>query len=203
MTAAPKRKLTEAEYLEIENAAEFKHDFYNGEMFAMAGASPQHNAIKDNLILEVGSRLRGSRCRTFSSDQRVKMDQYGQYTYPDVIVQCLPPEYDTVDPNSLINPTVIIEILSPSTERYDRNIKQVNYRSIATLREIVLVSQTLKKIDRFYRRDDGSWSWDVFTESEGDFTFESVPVTVSLADIYRGVELLPEPLPFRSLPDQV
>jgi Uma2 family endonuclease len=203
MTAAPKRKLTEAEYLEIENAAEFKHDFYNGEMFAMAGASPQHNAIKDNLILEVGSRLRGSRCRTFSSDQRVKMDQYGQYTYPDVIVQCLPPEYDTVDPNSLINPTVIIEILSPSTERYDRNIKQVNYRSIATLREIVLVSQTLKKIDRFYRRDDGSWSWDVFTESEGDFTFESVPVTVSLADIYRGVELLPEPQPFRSLPDQV
>lgn len=201
MSAVPKREMTETEYLEFENAAEFKHDFYNGEMFAMAGASPQHNAIKENLIVKIGGQLWGSNCRTFSSDQRVKMDRYGHYTYPDVIVQCQPPVYDTVDPKSLLNPTILIEVLSPSTERYDRTLKQIHYRSIDSLREIVLVSQTMQIVERFFRRDDGSWSWDVFTDPKGEFTFASVPVTISLDDIYRGVELIPEPPPFRPVPD--
>src|SRR6187549_2752442 len=95
MSAVPKRKLTVEEYLEIERAAPFKSDFYNGEMYAMAGATPKHNEIKDNLILEIGSQMRGGRCRTYSSDQRLKMDGFGNYTYPDIIIQCLPPVYDT------------------------------------------------------------------------------------------------------------
>lgn len=189
MSAVPKRKLTVAEYLEIERAAPFKSDFYNGEMYAMAGASPKHNEIKDNLILEIGSQLKGGRCRTYSSDQRLKMDRFGNYTYPDIIIQCLPPVYDTVDPDSLTNPTAVVEILSPSTEQYDRNIKQINYRDIPTLKEIVLVFQAYKKIERYTRRDDGTWSWDVFNDPDGDFTFASVPVTIPLADVYRGVEV--------------
>jgi Uma2 family endonuclease len=89
-------------------------------------------------------------------------------------------------------------VLSPSTERYDRNLKQFHYRAIPTLREIVLVSQTAYRIERFYRRDDGSWSWDVFTEDDKEFTFASVAATVTFADLYRGVVLLPEPPPFRT-----
>ena len=189
MSAVPKRKLTVAEYLEIERAAPFKSDFYNGEMYAMAGASPKHNEIKDNLILEIGTQLRAGRCRTYSSDQRLKMDRFGNYTYPDIIIQCLPPVYDTVDPDSLTNPTAVVEILSPSTEQYDRNIKQINYRDIPTLKEIVLVFQAYRKIERYSRRDDGTWSWDVFNDPDGDFTFASVPVTIPLADVYRGVEV--------------
>jgi Uma2 family endonuclease len=198
MSAVPKRTYTEAEYLALERAAESKSDYFNGEIFAMAGASPQHNAIKDNLIVEIGGQLRGGKCRTYSSDQRVKMNAYGHYTYPDLIVQCLPPAFDGVDPESLVNPTAIVEVLSPSTERYDRNLKQINYRSIATLREIVLVSQTAFRIERYFRRDDGSWTWDVFTDEDKEFTFASVPATVAFADIYRGVELLPEAPPFRT-----
>src|SRR4051794_31322851 len=120
MTAVPREKLTPAEYLTIERKAEVKSEYLNGEMFAMAGASPAHNVIKENLIGELYSRLKGGPCRSYSSDQRVKVSATGLYTYPDIMIVCGPPEFDDEDPNTLLNPQVIIEVLSESTADYDR-----------------------------------------------------------------------------------
>jgi Uma2 family endonuclease len=189
MSAPQKRKLTAIEYLEIERNAAFKSDFCNGEMFTRNGENPGHNRIMSNVIGEVGIRLRGGPFHTYSSDKRLKIVLSGNYIYPDIIVQSSPLVLDTLDPDSLTNPTAVIEILSPSTEQYDRNIKQINYRDIPTLKEIVLVFQAYRKIERYSRRDDGTWSWDVFNDPDGDFTFASVPVSIPLVDVYRGVEV--------------
>ncbi|HEX4610807.1 MAG TPA: Uma2 family endonuclease, partial [Urbifossiella sp.] len=141
MSTAPPRKLTAAEYLAIERAAPFKSEFYAGKMFAMSGASPAHNTIKDNLIVSVGSSLRGSGCRTLSSDQRVRVNATGLYTYPDVLILCGPGEYAAEDPYTLLNPKVIIEVLSDSTEKYDRGAKFRQYKRLPSLMEYVLVAQ--------------------------------------------------------------
>src|SRR5262245_52498958 len=107
-------------------------------MFAMAGASRPHNEIKDNLIVEVGSRLKGTACRTYSSDQRVKVSRTGLYTYPDISIVCGKPEFEDAEVDTLLNPQVIIEILSDSTEKYDRGKKARHYQQLASLKEYVL-----------------------------------------------------------------
>ena len=107
MSALPKKKLTAADYLKIERKAHYKSEFFNGEMFAMAGASPTHNYIKENLIIELGVRLKGGPCRTVSSDQRVKVDRTGLFTYPDIVILCGPGEYDADDEDTLLNPVEI------------------------------------------------------------------------------------------------
>ncbi|MFO0811351.1 MAG: Uma2 family endonuclease [Gemmataceae bacterium] len=189
MSAIPKpRKLTVAEYLAIEAKAETKSEFYDGEMFAMAGASPPHNFIKENLSVEVGSRLRGSRCRTLSGDQRVMIPRTGLYTYPDLVIVCGRPEFDPADPNTLINPVVVVEILSPSTERYDRGAKFRQYQKLASVGEIVLVSQDQPLVQVFARQPDGRWLLTTFDDPSGEFSLTSVPVAVPLADVYRDVE---------------
>src|SRR3954447_2113210 len=119
MSSALKRRLTPAEYLVIERAAEKKSEFFNGEMVAMAGASREHNAINENLVGELFARLKGGSCRTFSRDQRLFVKATGLYTYPDIVIVCGPGEYDQADRDSLTNPVAIIEITSPSTEHYD------------------------------------------------------------------------------------
>lgn len=198
MSAVPKRKLTVEEYLAIEEKAEFKSEFYDGEMFplyrgadAMAGASRRHNYAKENLSVELGSRLRQGPCRTLSSDQRVRTPNTNLYTYPDIVVICGEPEYDG---ETLLNPQVIVEVLSDSTANYDRDTKFRHYQQIAALREYVLVSQTEPVIDRFVRQDDGSWSLTTFAGIDETFTLTTVPVAVPLADVYRGISFEPLPL---------
>jgi Uma2 family endonuclease len=188
MSAVPKRKLTEAEYLAIERAAEFKNEFFNGEMFAMAGASREHNAIKENLIVELGSRLKGSPCRTYSSDQRLKVSRTGLYTYPDIVIVCGQAEYAENDRDTLLNPTVVIEVLSPSTEKYDRGTKFRQYQKLPSLKEYVMVSQSEPVCERYARRPDGTWALTVVEDLAGELAFESVPARIPLADIYAGVE---------------
>jgi len=195
MTAIAKKKLTEAEYLTIESKAEFKSEFYNGEMFAMAGASPKHNRIKENLSIEIGSRLKGSPCRTYSADQRVKIDRTGLYTYPDFLIVCGRDEFDPEHKDNLSNPQVIFEILSESTESYDRGLKFLNYRRLESLREYVLVSQERKLVERYVRQPDETWVLTTFADPSVEFTLATVPVRVPIADIYRGVEISEEPLP--------
>jgi len=192
MSAVPKKKLSEAEYLAIEDAAEFKSEFYDGEMFAMAGASLRHNRIKDNLILEIGICLKGGSCHTYSSDMRVKVERTGLYTYPDLIIVCGRPEIDPERKDTLLNPQVIFEVLSKSTESYDRGKKFLNCRRIPALQEYVLVSQDQKLIERFVRQPDGDWLLTTFDDPDGAFTLTFVPVRVPMADVYRGVELLEE-----------
>lgn len=187
MSAVPKRKLTSDEYLAIERKAEYKSEFYNGEMFAMAGAKFPHNAVKDNLIYQLGRRLDGGRCRTLSSDQRVKIDATGLYTYPDIVIVCGEPDFEDDEFDTLLNPRVIIEILSDSTETYDRGDKSSHYKRIPSLQEYVLVAQRKPVIERLVRQEAGSWIVTEFTGLDAILEFASVAARVPLAEIYRGV----------------
>src|SRR5919199_1130147 len=135
MSAVPKTRLTPEQYLAIERKAEFKSEYYNGEMFAMAGASEPHNRIKDNLIGELHARLKVSACHSYSSDMRVKVSRTGLYTYPDIVIICGKPELEDAHGDTLLNPQVIIEVLSDSTEKYDRGKKFRHYKQIESLRE--------------------------------------------------------------------
>jgi Uma2 family endonuclease len=188
VSALPKRRYTAREYLVLERAASYKSEFYQGEIFAMAGASRLHNRIKDNLIVLIGSQLRGTGCYTSSSDQRVLVDENGLYTYPDIVIQCGAYESDPEDEDTMTNPTAIIEVLSDSTESYDRGEKFRLYRGLSSLREYVLVAQSELAIDRFSRQDDGRWVVDSTVGLDGVFQFSSLQASVRLADVYEGVE---------------
>ena len=202
MSAIPKRKMTAAEYLEIERNAEFKSEFFNGEMFAMAGASYQHNIVKDSLVFELRLRLMGSSCRTSSSDQRVRIDASGLYVYPDIVIVCGDPEFSTHDPLSLINPRVIVEVLSESTQRYDRTTKFRHYAKLSSLQEYILVSQDEPLIERFVRQADGLWGLRMFHSLAETFSLASIPVEIPMADLYRDVTFPPPPEPLHSHRDE-
>lgn len=158
MSAVINVKLTEAEYLAKEEAADFRSEFYNGEMFAMEGGSPNHNQIKENLVVRIGAKLWGGKCRTRSSDQSVKVEGTTSYTYPDVLIVCDDPQYPPLEPrNALINPTVLFEVLSPSNELHDRTTKFELYKKISTLSEYVLVAQDKPFIESYIRQPDQTW----------------------------------------------
>jgi Uma2 family endonuclease len=187
MTEVPKPKLTPAEYLAVERQAEFKSEFYRGEMFAMAAASEEHCLIKDNLAGEVRQQLKGGPCRVVTSDLRVKVDVTGLYTYPDVVIYCDGPQFEDDTFDTLLNPRAIVEVLSDSTERYDRGTKFRHYRQIPSLQEYILVSQNQPLVERHVRRPDGSWLLTEFAGLERVLELASVPARVPLAEIYRGV----------------
>ena len=195
MTAVPKKKLTEAEYLAIERAAEFKSEFYNGEMFAMAGGTYAHNRIKDNLARLIGNQLAGGPCFAITSDMKVKVAKTGLYTYPDVLIVCGSPEFpDAESTDILLNPAIIIEVLSPSTQNYDRGAKFHQYQHLESLKEYVLVSQDEPVCEQFVRQSDENWLPITTTGLSAELAFQSVPVRVPLSAIYTGVTV-PEPPP--------
>lgn len=196
MSAIRVPKKTVADYFATERTSDVKYEYYNGHIVAMAGASRQHNSIKENLSIEVGGRLKGGSCRTYSSEMRVKVERTGLYTYPDFIIVCGTPEFEKVDGlDTLLNPLVVGEILSDSTEKKDRGFKYLNFQRLPSVREYVLVSQHEVRVERFVRQSDETWVHAVFEDPAGSFTFASVPVTVPIADIYRGVEFTEEELP--------
>ena len=182
-----KTKLTARDYLAIESRAEFRSEFFNGEMFAMSGASPRHHFIRENLSIEIGTRLKGGPCRSVSSDQRLLVVRTGLYTYPDLLIVCGPFELDPENSHTITNPTAIVEVLSPSTEKYDRGAKFRNYQQISSLKEYVLVAQDEAVIDRYVRLSDGSWGLVSFVGLEATLAFTSVPVQIPLADVYAGI----------------
>ena len=187
MSDLRKPKLTVAEYLEIERTAEFKSEFFDGVMYAMAGASPPHNFIKENLSGELHAQLKGGPCRSLSADQRVRVERTGLYTYPDLLIICGTPEYSVEDPFCLINPVAVVEILSPSTERFDRGAKFRNYQQIPSLVEYILVAQDEPVCERYIRQADNSWGLVSFVGLEATLVFTSVAAQIPLADIYAGV----------------
>jgi Uma2 family endonuclease len=198
-TIVPKKKLTEAEYLAIENAAPFKSDFFDGVMYpvhgggetAMAGANPLHNRIKENLVGELFSRFGDGPCQSYSSDQRVKLSETGRFAYPDIVIVCEPPVFMDSDPNTLANPQVVIEVLSPTTEEYDHGFKFAQYRLQSTIREVVFVSQDKIHVERHVRQADDSWLPATSDSPAADFSFGTLPVTIPVSRIYRGTGLLP------------
>lgn len=193
MTAQPKTRLTVAEYLAIERQAEFKSEFYDGELFAMAGASFEHNAINDNLVGELHGRLKGGPCRTYSRDLRVRVERTGLYCYPDLVIVCGEPQFAEEDKDTLTNPRVVFEVLSASTERYDRRTKYRHYQQLPSVQEYVLVAQDEALCEQFVRQADGSWTHVLSVGLDATLNLSSVPVSVPLADVYAGVTFPPAP----------
>lgn len=193
MSAVPKPRLTPVEYLAIERKAAHKSEYFNGEMFAMAGAKYEHNRINDNLTIHLGARLQGSPCFPLSSDMRVKVSPTGLYTYPDKVIVCGPPEFEDYNHDTLLNPQVVVEILSDSTERYDRGAKFRHYRQVPSLREYILIAQDQPVCERFVRQPDETWVLSTMTGLQSELVFSTVPVRIPLADLYAGVPLPEQP----------
>lgn len=183
MTPATARKMhwAEEEYLFMEAQSPIKHEFLNGEVFAMAGARPEHNQIAANVLVALGGLIRGGRCRAFNSDQRIFVPETGLYTYADGGVACGRWQIHT-DGMSLLNPALLYEVLSPSTRDYDRGAKLDHYRTIPSLRHVLLIEVAESLIEHHWRGDDGAWTSEIVRE--GDVALAHLGGTVSLGEIY-------------------
>jgi Uma2 family endonuclease len=189
MSSLPKTFLTPEQYLEIERKAEFKSEYLQGEMFAMAGGSLAHNRLVFNTIAAIAPQLRAGSCQGLPSDMRVHIPATGLFTYPDVIVVCGQPQLLDGRNDTLLNPTLIIEVLSPSTEAYNRGRKFEHYRSLDSLREYLLVSSERVSVDLFTRQPDGKWLLASADRLDASLELESVGATLALADLYGGIDL--------------
>lgn len=186
--SALRTHLSALEYLTRERLADFKSEYLRGETFAMAGATYEHTLVKDNMAGEARSQLKDGPCRVLTSDMRVKVDRTGLYTYPDVVIVCEKPQFEDDVFDTLLNPRVLIEVLSDSTERYDRGAKFGHYRQLPTVQEYVLIAQDRPLVERYVRQADDSWLLTAFSDMAQTFGFTSIPVKIALAEIYRGVE---------------
>ena len=190
MSAVLKPRLTEAEYLAFERSSEFRHEFHGNEIFAMAGASESHNLVAGNLFTELNVMLRGKGCRAYTHDMRVYARESKTYVYPDVVVACPPIEFLDEKRDTLLTPQVVIEVLSPSTEAYDRGRKFDLYREAPSLRQYVLVSQDSQRAVSYVRQLDGvAWLMTPLDHSSDSIDFPSLGISVPLSDIYRDVDL--------------
>jgi Uma2 family endonuclease len=193
MSTASSRRITPQEYLAIERAAQTRSEYYAGEMFAMSGASWHHNLVKDNLAAEVRQQLKDGPCRVVTSDLRVKVDATGLYTYPDIVVVCEEPRFEDNVHDTLLNPRVVIEVLSDPTEKYDRGKKFSHYQRVASLQEYVLVAQDEPVVERYVRQAAGGWLLTTVRGMDADFAFASIAAKIPLREIYRGVTFDAEP----------
>lgn len=192
MTVAVKlpKTITPDEYLEMERAALQKSEYYAGEVFLMAGATPNHNRIAANIGAELNIALRGHTCEAFNSDQRLYIKKNGLYTYPDVMAVCGPIEFDNRDKDSLTNPALIVEVLSPSTANYDRGGKFELYRDIPSFGEYVLVHQDKVLIEHHRRDEQRRWLLTEYKDVEANLLFESIGISIPLQRIYERVDWL-------------
>jgi Uma2 family endonuclease len=191
MSTLSKPRLTPEQYLEIEDAAEYKSEYFQGEMFAMAGATEAHNDIAGNTFFQLASQLR-DRCSVSGSDQRIHIPRTGLFTYPDVVVTCGQREYRDRKRMNLLNPTVIIEVLSPSTEAYDRGRKFEHYQSIDSFREYLLIASDRVSVTRHRRQPNNEWLGAIVTDLEGSIDLESIGCTLLLRDLYDNVTFAAE-----------
>lgn len=188
--AYSKDRYTIEEYLEMENAATEKHEYYKGEVFAMSGAKLQHNIITTNLLVALGNKLTGKPCRPFGSDMRIHIPQNTLFTYPDISVICGEVESLDNDEMNFLNPTVIIEVLSPSTKNYDRGEKFRLYRDIATLKEYILVDSESISIEAFHINNTGHWELSEYKDISDTLNLRAIDVVLSLNEIYTGTRLV-------------
>lgn len=184
-----KSYVTPEEYLTFERAAEYKNEYRGGEIIAMTGASEKHNLIAGNLFVELKRQLRGKPCRTYISDMRVRIPAASIYTYPDVVVACGTPEFEDEGVDTLLNPALIVEVLSKSTASYDRGIKAGYYRTLPSLAEYLLVAQDERHVALHTRQADGRWLLTDIRGAEGHVELQSVGCLLPLADVYEGIEM--------------
>jgi Uma2 family endonuclease len=189
MASSPKTPYTEEEYLALERSSEAKHEYLDGEIFAMGGASQQHVLIVTNLVIELGSQLRNGPCRVYSVDLRVKVDPGGLYTYPDVVVLCEAPRFSDEQKDTLLNPSLIIEVLSESTKDYDRGGKFEQYRTIESFVEYLLIAQDRPHVEHHTRQHGDTWLLLETNNLQDTIQLKSVPCSLRLADIYAKTDL--------------
>lgn len=175
------------EYLRLERKAEYKSEYLNGEIFAMSGASRAHNLITTNISREISQQLKGKPCETYSGDMRVKVPAIGFYTYPDVVVVCGEPQFEDSEVDTLVNPTILVEVLSQSTERYDRMGKTFYYRTLDSLAEHLLVAQHKVRIEQFVKQPNGEWLLIEYTSPEQLLKLPSIDCSLELPDVYDKV----------------
>ena len=190
-SAATKIRFTPQEYLALERKSETRNEYYNGEIFAMAGASREHNLIVANLLRDIGNQLEDRPCESYPSHMRVSIEATGLYTYPDVSVVCGEPRFQDREVDTLLNPTVIVEVLSPSTEAYDRGDKFRHYRRIDSLREFVPISQDWMMVER-YTRQGNDWVLSDLTDPDQVLKLESIGCQIPLNRIFAKITF-PEP----------
>ena len=185
-TAAAQTYITPQEYLTLERKAAYKSEYLDGHIIAMAGASRTHNRITLDISTELNLQLRGRDCEVFSSDMRVRPSPRDAYVYPDVVVVCGEPQFEDAAFDTLLNPIVIVEVLSPSTEAYDRGEKFRRYQQLASLREYVLVAQDSVRVEH-HRRHDAQWRLSSYRTLEAVLLLPSISCKLPLHDIYRRV----------------
>lgn len=187
MSIQPTSYLTPEEYLALERKAEYKNEYVDGEIVAMTGASRKHNLIVVNIGGELRRQLKGRSCETYSNDMRVRVPSTRLYTYPDVVVVCDEPQFEDDYVDTLLNPTVIIEVLSESTELYDRGKKFSFYRTLESLAEYLLVAQDERRIEQFVRQPDGRWLLSDHRSPEGTVELASIGCSPDLREVYDKV----------------
>jgi len=189
MRPQPSIRLTAEQYLFAERQSDTKSEYFDGEIFAMAGASREHNQISANLVRVLGNQLLDRPCSVYSSDMKVRIDKARKYTYPDLVIACQTERFEDEHRDVLLNPVVILEILSDSTEAYDRGRKFLHYQLLDSLAVYLLVSQDTPRIEMFTRREDGTWLYAEFHGLDAVVEIESIGCNLRLGDVYRKVDL--------------
>jgi Uma2 family endonuclease len=186
MSVQPKKRHTVAEYLELEASSREKHEFFQGEIFSMGGASEAHNLIVLNVGAELRQKLRDKRCRVYPSDLRVKVDRSGLYTYPDVVVVCGEPRFEQPG-ETLLNPTLLVEVLSESSEAHDRGRESEQYRTLPSLTDYLLIAQDRALVEHYSRQSDARWLLHAASRLEDSITITSLGCTLPVAEVYFNV----------------
>lgn len=190
MSSAPITRLSPEEYLEQERAAERKSEYLQGEVFLMAGASREHALIVTNLVRELAQQLRASSCEVYSTDLRLRVTAAGLYTYPDVMVMCGGVSFADDRRDTVVNPTLIIEVLSDSTKDYDRGRKFQFYRTLPSLKSYITVAPDSVHVEQWTRQSDQQWTLAEFDTLDAMLSLGSVGAKLKLTDVYEGIELL-------------
>ncbi len=188
MSTLARKLYTPAEYLKFEEASETKHEYRKGIISEMVGASPNHNRITMDFSIAMGDALKHQACEVFGSDMRVQVKQTGLYTYPDLTVVCGEPDFAKGRTATLLNPTLIVEVLSASTREYDRGEKFDLYRPLKSLQAYVLVDSEAPAVDYFQRQANGTWKLSEYRQLTDQLALPVLNVTIPLADIYARVD---------------
>ena len=191
MSSAAIKRYSPADYLALERASEVKHEFFDGEMFLMAGGTMEHSQVAANVIRALGNAFADSPCCVLTSDMKIKLPT-GLYTYPDASVVCNQPQYEDDRKDVLLNPLLVVEVLSPSTEAYDRGQKFRHYQTCPSLREYVLIAQDRSAVDHYLRQPSGQWLLTTFESLDATMPLPSLGVGLRLGEIYAKVEFPPE-----------
>jgi len=189
MSQQVKSFVSPEEYLRLERQSEYKSEYVNGQIFAMTGASRKHNLVAGNIFGELRQQLKGRQCEAYMGDMRVKVKATGLYTYPDVVAVCGEPQFEDEYVDTLLNPTLLVEVLSQSTERYDRIAKSSYYRTLDSLAEHLLVAQDEIRLEQYVKQANGQWLLFECSSIDAAIELESIGCSLALRDVYDKVSL--------------